>query len=114
MATVSSSSLLTVPRSRSAKVVGRPTLMQKETNSLYSRVGRSSRANWVRVPKLTFSPCMKWCDWGSAVRPLWTAWAAARPPLSNPSPDSRVLASTTFSRAGVTTCCWAACLAEKP
>jgi hypothetical protein len=59
LATVSSSSLLTPARSRSAKVVGRPT-------------------------------------------------------LSMPSPDSSVLASTTFSRAGVTTCCWAAWRAEKP
>jgi hypothetical protein len=28
---------------------------------------------------------------------LWTAWAASSPPLSNPSPDSRVFASTTFA-----------------
>ena len=32
-----------------------------------------------------------------------TAWATARPPDSNPRPESRVLASTTRSRAGVTT-----------
>jgi hypothetical protein len=73
LATVSSSSLLTFARSRSARVVGRPTLMQKDTNSLNSRVGRSSRANWVSVPKLTFSPCMKWWVCGSAVSPLCTA-----------------------------------------
>ena len=40
---------------------------------------------------------------GAAVSPLWTAWAAARPDDSNPSPDSRVFASTSRSRAGVTT-----------
>ena len=39
-----------------------------------------------------------------AVKPLWIAWAAARPPDSKPSPLRSVLASITFSTADVTAC----------
>ncbi|CPU64469.1 Uncharacterised protein [Mycobacteroides abscessus] len=86
----------------SVSVFGRPTRVVKRTNSSISSVGAPSRTSCVTEPMFTFWPCVRPCVWGAAVRPLWIACAAARPPDSKPSPDSSVFASTTFSTAGVT------------
>lgn len=63
--------------------------------------GRPSSTSWMSKPKATFSPWMKAWLAGMVVMPLCTAWARANPPLSKPKPESRLLASTTRSRAGV-------------
>ena len=49
-----------------------------------------------------------------AVNPLWMACAAAKPADSKPIPLSSVFASTTASKAGVTTLAFAAATACRP
>ena len=87
----------------SVRVFGRPTFVVNTMKSSISWAGAPSRTSWAREPMLTFCPWVSPCVCGAAVSPLWIACAAARPPDSKPSPDSSVFASTTASRAGVTT-----------
>ena len=101
-ATFFSDSWSSARRPTSVSVFGSPTLVVNSMKSRMSLVGAPSSTSCVTDPMLTFCPCASPWVCGTAVSPLWMACAAASPPDSNPSPDSRVFASMTFSTAGVT------------